>query len=909
MNTFERPAPQEFLALLKEEEAQRGRGRLKIFFGFSAGVGKTYAMLNAAAKLKESHDVVIGFVETHGRRETAELLGDLEILPRRRIEYRGTVQEEFDIDLALKRKPSLILVDELAHTNVQGSRHAKRWQDIQELIEAGIDVYTTLNVQHVESLHDLVARITGVLVQERVPDSVIENALEIELIDLPPDELIQRLKEGKVYVAAQALSALDNFFRKGNLIALRELALRYTAQHVDMQMMRYRKSHMITAGYAVADRLLVCVSASPLSVRLVRAGKRMADALKARWTVAYVQQSQTFQNLKNSAELGSEEQGRSRLFSTLSLAESLGAETVELSGDVARSLTDFARYNNFTKIIIGKSSRPRWQEILNGSVIDEVVRLSGPVDVYVISGDNGEDIEPRPFFASKRSRPGNYFYAVLVVAFTSIVAAFLRDYFELSNLVMAYILAVVVVAVNFGRGPSILASILSVACFDFFFVPPFLTFAVSDTQYLVTFAVMLVIALVISTLTSRVRMQADWALQKERRTAALYELSRCLSSTINFEDLVRAGLKHIGELFYSKVALVVYDESGTASVIAGDGKWHLDSIDDGVAVWTYRNKQPSGLGTSTLPGTRARYLPLTGSARVVGVLAVEPTNSKSFNEPEQLHLLETCAAQMAIACERALLSRENEQNRVIVRSEQLRNSLLSSVSHDLRTPLATIAGAASGIVEGSSNMTVDDCRKLAGEIFEQSVRLNKLVGNLLDMTRLQEGSIVLHKQLFPVDEVVGSALSAYSRELEGFKLETSIEPGLLQPCFMVAVDGSLLQQVMVNLLENALKYGPDAGVIRVSVTSSPGEVIFAVDDQGKGVPAQIRKNIFDKFYRGQSHLPEGSSKKMTPGAGLGLSICAAIVEAHGGRIWVEDSPLGGASFRFSLPAFQTELSF
>jgi two-component system sensor histidine kinase KdpD len=906
MNTFERPAPQEFLALLKEEEAQRGRGRLKIFFGFSAGVGKTYAMLNAAAKLKESQDVVIGFVETHGRKETAELLGDLEILPRRRIEYRGTWQEEFDIDLALKRKPSLILVDELAHTNVQGSRHAKRWQDIQELIEAGIDVYTTLNVQHVESLHDLVARITGVLVQERVPDSVIENALEIELIDLPPDELIQRLKEGKVYVAAQALSALDNFFRKGNLIALRELALRYTAQHVDMQMMRYRKSHMITAAYPVAERLLVCVSASPLSVRLVRAGKRMADALKARWTVAYVQPSQSFQSLKKSTETGGEEQGRSRLFATLSLAESLGADTVELSGDVARSLTDFARYNNFTKIIIGKSSRPRWQEILNGSVIDEVVRLSGPVDVYVISGDNGEDIEPKPFFASKRSRPGNYFYAVLVVTFTSFVAACLRDYFELSNLVMAYILAVVIVAVNFGRGPSILASVLSVACFDFFFVPPFLTFAVSDTQYLVTFAVMLVIALVISTLTSRVRMQADWALQKERRTAALYELSRSLSSTINFEDLVKAGLKHIGELFYSQVALVVYDESGTASVIAGQGKGL--QIDGGVAVWAYRNKQPAGLGTSTLPGARARYLPLTGFARVVGVLAVEPANSKSFNEPEQLHLLETFAAQMAIACERALLSRENEQNRVIVKSEQLRNSLLSSVSHDLRTPLATISGAASGIVEGSENITVEDCRKLAGEIFEQSVRLNKLVGNLLDMTRLQDGSIVLHKQLFPVEEVIGSALSAYSRELDGFEIETSIEPSLLESCFMVSVDGSLIQQVMINLLENALKYGPDGGLIKVSVFSQPGQVVFAVDDQGPGVPNEIRKNIFDKFYRGQNPACEGSGKKVAPGAGLGLSICAAIVDAHGGQIWVEDSALGGASFRFSLPVFQSDLN-
>ncbi len=899
MTVDERPHPQEFLARLKEEEAEKGRGRLKIFFGFSAGVGKTFSMLSAAAKLKESGlDVVIGYVETHGRQETAALLEGFEVLPRRAIAYKGGNLEEFDLDLALGRKPSLLIVDELAHTNVPGSRHTKRWQDVQELIEAGIDVYTTLNVQHIESLHDVVSQITGVLVQERVPDLVLDSALEIELVDLPPDELIQRLKEGKVYLPVRAEDALANFFRKGNLIALRELALRYTAQHVDMQMLRYRQSHMITATWPACERILVCVSASPLSIRLVRAARRMADALKAQWTVAYVE---------TSGHGSLSEAAKTRLFRTLSLAEELGAQTVELSGEgIAREITEFARRNNFSKIVIGKPVLPRWRELLKGSVVDEIVRMSGAVDVYVISGDA---LEKEPGVGNywngpRSSRPSNYMKAIMVVAAATGIAALMRDHFELSNLVMVYILAVVLVSHSCGRGPSVLASVLSVAAFDFFFVPPFLTFAVSDTQYLLTFAVMLTIALVISTLTSRVRMQIDAARDKERRTAALYSLSRNLSSTLSPEDIIQVGLAHIAELFECSTAFIQFESGAAAKPIVHRpaGAAGLGVIDDGVAVWSYKNRQAAGLGTPTLPGSDARYLPLAGLGQVLGVLAVAPRDERRFQAPEQLHLLETFANQMAVACERASLSRENDEARLLVKTEQLRNSLLSSVSHDLRTPLATIAGAASSILEGSENLDIDDCKELAGEICEQSARLNRLVGNLLDMTRLQSGALVLNLQLHPVEELIGSALSVFSRELSNRKVHTQVAENLP----LVKVDAALIQQVMLNLLENALKYTPAGSAIAVRSwylpEGQPGgaQVIIAVEDEGPGVSSEAARLIFNKFYRAGA-TETGAAPVGQTGVGLGLSICAGIVDAHGGKIWVEPRPSGGASFQFSLP--------
>lgn len=881
----ERPDPSQFLIRLKEEEAQNSRGRLKIFFGFSAGVGKTFAMLTAGRKLKgEGVDLVVGCVETHGRAETAALLEGLEVLPRLQVEYRGTTVEEFDIDLALSRKPKLVLVDELAHTNAPGSRHAKRWQDVHELLEAGIDVFTTLNVQHIESLHDVVSQITGVTIHERVPDSLLDTAFEFELVDLPPDDLIQRMREGRVYMAEKADQALNNFFRKGNLIALRELALRFTAEHVDNQMLKYRETHMINETWPASERVLVCVSPSPLSIRLVRAAKRMSAALRAKWFVAFVE-TPGYHSLPDA--------DRARMVQTLRLAEQLGAEVVELSGDnVAEEITRFARRENVSKIVIGKPAQSRWIEILHGSVVDEIIRLSGAIDVYVITGDAEGGLSPHKKPFRRSSDPRNYFKALGVIALSTGIAECMAGRFELSNLIMTYMLGVVVVSVFLGRGPSIFASIISVAAFDFFFVPPTLTFAVSDTQYVVTFVVMLVIALVISTLTSRVRLQAVAARERERRTAALYSMSRELSSTLNIEDLAKIGLRHVADLFASKVALLLPDSSGKLSLVHfGEGDHALRVIDNGVAIWAFKNRQAAGLSTSTLPGAGSLYVPLSGSKNVIGVLAICPADAQRFVLPEQLHLLETFANQMAIALERALLSLENEQARLQVKTEQLRNSLLSSVSHDLRTPLATITGAASSIIEGSSTLDVDACKSMACEIYDQSGRLNRLVGNLLDMTRVESGSLKVKKQWNPVDEIIGSALNALDNDLLGREVVVTIAPELS----FVPVDDILIQQVLVNLLENAIKYTPAGSRIDIKATlvKESNQALFAVEDRGEGVPEAMRARIFEKFYR--AHNANAS------GVGLGLAICSGIIEAHGGRIWVETRDGGGASFKFTLP--------
>jgi two-component system sensor histidine kinase KdpD len=871
-----RPDPSLLLTRLREEEGT-GRGHLKIFFGASAGVGKTYSMLQAAGKLKnEGVDVVVGCAETHGRAETALLLEHLEILPRVSVEYRGTTLAEFDIDAALARKPQLILVDELAHSNAPGSRHAKRWQDVQELIEAGIDVFSTLNVQHIESLHDVVSQITGVFVQERIPDSLLESAAEFELVDLPPDELIQRLRDGKIYVSERAESALNNFFRKGNPIALRELALRYTAEHVDSEMLRYRHAHQIVEPWPTTERMLVCVSNSPLSIRLVRASKRMAVALKAKWYVAFVE-TPSYLRLPDSE--------KARVLKTLRMAEQLGAETLELSGDnVSEELVRWAHSNNVTKIVIGKPAQPRWLEVLRGSIVDDIVRKSGMIDVYVITGD--ADAAAAPWVKKVRAtrRPKEYLGSSAIVALCTAIAALMTGHFELSNVIMVYMLGIVIVASQYGRGPAVFASVISVASFDFFFVPPFYTFAVSDTQYLVTFAVMLTIALVISTLTARIRQQAQSARLRESRTASLYLMSRELSSTLNLDDLITIGLRHVAEVFDSKVAIYLPNFEGVLQV-----RIPLEGLDAGVAVWAFKNKQPAGLSTSTLPAASALYVPLFGAKAVIGVLAIRPSDLERFLAPEQLHLLETFGNQIAIALERAQLADDNERARLQVKAEQLRNSLLSSVSHDLRTPLATITGAASTIMEGSASLTVEKCRDMAAEIFHESERLNRLVGNLLDMTKVQSGNLKVRKEWCPIDEIIGAALSYVDDRLNDRPVRILIPSDLP----LIPVDSILIQQVLVNLLENALKYTPAGSelVLRASVSDRVAQLEVA--DRGPGIPPAHIEKIFEKFFR--------EERSDRTGVGLGLAICSGIVEAHGGKIWVENRAGGGAVFKFTLP--------
>jgi two-component system sensor histidine kinase KdpD len=876
--------PERLLSRLQDDELKSKRGRFKIFLGYVAGVGKTYTMLYWAQILKQQKvDVVIGCVETHGRQETAALLEGLEVLPPKIIEYKGIQLTEFDIDAALKRKPAVIIVDELAHTNAPGSRHVKRWQDVQELLEARIDVFSALNIQHVESLNDVVAQITNVPVKERVPDSFLEKADEIELLDLPPEELLERLREGKVYIPEQAKMAMQGFFRKGNLIALRELALRYTAERVVVDMEAYRQAHDIQHPWPATETILVCVSPNPIAARLVRAGKRMAEALRAKWTVLYVHAEQQISN---------PEKQKISVAETLRLAEQLGAETMELSGNnIPEEIMKFATQSNVSKIIIGKPARARWLELLFGSIVDTVIRLSGPVDVYVITGDEGHPLPPGVRHFEKPSETANYVKAVLVVAACTLLARLMLPYFELSNLVMMYLLGVVMVAIRYGIGPSIVASVLSVAAFDFFYVPPYLNFAVSDTQYLVTLAVMLVVALVISTLTVTIKHQAEAARLRELRTAALYSLSRELASTLDMGNLIAIGLRHIGNVFDSRTAVFLANrERKLVVTVRGEGDHELYDPDIGIATWVYQNKHPAGLNTDTLPGAAQMYLPLVGAQKNVGVLVVRPKQEDRFMSPEQVRLLETFANQMALACERALLSEDSQHALLQVKTEQLRSSLLSSVSHDLRTPLATISGAASSILEGTEALNLESCKEMVKEIYQESMRLNRLVSNLLDMTKLQSGTLQVVKEPQPVDEVIGAALSCMEEKLTNYRVETHVPDDLP----FILGDATLLQQVLLNLLENASKYASIGSQIDISAEAGEGMVTITVGDRGPGIRDEHKQKIFEKFFR--------EDTKTAHGAGLGLAICNGIVEAHGGRIWVEDRPGGGANFKLTIPA-------
>jgi len=878
----DRPDPEALLARVKAEEARHHRGKLKIFLGAAAGVGKTYAMLEAVREQKaDGVDVLVGCVETHGRAETDALLQGLEILPARMVDYRGTALRELDLDAALARRPALILVDELAHTNASGLRHAKRWQDVVELLDAGIDVYTTVNVQHLETLNDVVAKITGVVVRETVPDSVFEQADEIELIDLPPDELLERFKDGKVYMPEQAQEAVKNFFRKGNLIALRELALRRTAERVDAQMRVYMHEHAIGKAWPTVERLLVCISPGPESARLVRAAKRMSDRLGAPWVAAYVE---TPGQLRLPAEV------RDRVTQTLRLAEQLGAETVRLPGEkMSEAILRFAHDRNVTKIVVGKPRRRLWTRILIGSIVDALVQGSGDIDIYVISAEREQHGAP-PAPRARRAIPSDwapYGWATAVVALATGAAWLTLPYFELANLVMVYLLGIVVVATRYGQGPSLVASILSVAALDFFFVPPVFTFAVSDVKYLFTFVVMLVVGLVTSGLAARIRTQAEAARLREQRTAALYAMSRELASTRGVDQLLIIAMRHISEVFRSQV-VVLLPGAGGALVCADGGQFALDSNELGVGKWVHEHHQPAGLGTSTLPGAAALYLPLQAPRGPVGVLGIRPADPHSLDAPDQLHQLETFANQTALAIERAQLADEAQQAQVRMETERLRNSLLSSVSHDLRTPLATITGAATTMLENGAKLNDRTRQGLLESVREEADRLNRLVQNLLEMTRLESGALQLRKEWHPLEEVIGAALGRLGKELADRRVDTRVPPDLP----LVPIDDVLIEQVLVNLLDNAVKYTPGGSPIRIIATSTGEAITVEVADHGPGLPRGEEDRVFEKFYRG---MPGGR------GAGLGLAICQGIVKAHGGNIWAQNLPEGGVAFLFTLP--------
>ncbi|WP_425616004.1 DUF4118 domain-containing protein [Anatilimnocola sp. NA78] len=889
-----RPNPDVLLSQVQAEMARAHRGQLRIFFGYAAGVGKTYAMLQEARSRRGAGlDVVVGYVEPHGRQETESLLAGFEVIPPRTVMYRDLQLREFDLDAALARKPALILVDELAHTNAEGSRHAKRWQDVEELLAAGIDVYSTLNVQHIESLNDVVAQITGVAVRETLPDDVFDRADEIELIDITPEQLVERLQAGKIYLPAQAQRAIQSFFQRSNLVALREISLRRSADRVGEDVRSERDTRGERTTWPTNDKLLVCVSPSPQSAKLIRTAKRMASALHAEWIAAHVDNIP----LLSSA-------AREQLTSNLRLAEQLGAETVTLGGaNAAEEIVTYARDQNVTKIIAGKTETPRWQSLLFGSFLDSLLRQSGEIDVYVIRGQvtrgNGEAATTRPANTPKPFDWRPYGWTTLIVAVCSLVAA-VMFWFELaeSNLAMTLLLGVVAAAAWYGRGPGIYASVIAVLIFDFCFVPPQLTLAVSDVQYLITFAVMLAIAIAISTLTARIRGQVLAARQQQRRAETLYRLSRQLAAVSGSEFLLNLAAKQIAELFRGEVATYLPADDEQLQVRVGKNTAIARQPNSlGVAQWVMTNEQTAGLGTETLPHSAAMFIPLVGSQSTMGVLAVRPEDPELLRVPEQKQMLEACAGQLALALERDRLALEASQVMLEAETERLRSSLLSSVSHDLRTPLSSIAGASSSLLQSTTAADAPVRQELLQSIFDEANRLNRLVDNLLEMTKIESAGLQVHKQWEVVEEIVGAALHRLDDALASRTVTVKIPPQLP----LVEMDGLLIEQVLINLLDNALKYTPADSPLEIVVTSDARACTISVCDRGAGIRADDERRIFEKFYRGEA----AESRSRGVGSGLGLAICKAIVETHGGQIRAENRAGGGACFVFSLPATHT----
>src|SRR6185295_15126015 len=881
--TDTRQDPDELLAKIRRERDRASRGRLKIFFGASAGVGKTYAMLSSAHELRaQSVDVVVGIAETHGRKDTAALLEGLEVLPPRHVEYRGSRLVELHLDAALVRHPFVILVDELAHNNAPGSRHPKRWQDIEELLDAGINVYTTVNVQHLESLNDVITGITGVKVSETVPDSVFDKADDVTVVDLPSDELLQRLRHGKVYMPAQAERAIQNFFRKGNLIALRELALRRTADRVDAQMLVYRNDQAIGPVWPTRESLVACVGPQPGSEKVVRSTARLAQQLDVAWHAVYVETPQ-LQRLPNAK--------RERILRVLALAQRLGAQTATLTGQSpAEQIVAYARSRNLARVVIGRGRRFRWP--FTKSFSARLTAVGPDLEVVQVGLETSGTPRRAPVLEEGEKAPFQYTGYAWAMATCALVTAGtwpLAPRLDLANIVMLFLLAVVLVAVRFGRGPAVLAAFINVASFDFFFVPPRFTLAVSDVQYLIVFGVMLVVALIVGHLTAGLRFQARVAGHREARSRALYELARELSGVLMQEQVIEISDKHIEASFHAKAVILLPDEHDHLHEPSAGEAAGSPVVDPAIAQWVYDNGKPAGFGTDTLPGSRIHYAPLPAPMRTRGVLAVEPELARLLLIPEQRRLLETFAALIAIALERVHYVQVAQGALVRIESERLRNSILSALSHDLRTPLTAMLGLAESLALTEPPLSGPQL-EIATAMRDEAVRMNALVNNLLDMAKLQAGEVKLNRQWQPLEEVVGSAVAALVQFLAAHTLRIDL-PGDLP---LVEIDAVLFERVLVNLLANAAKYTPKGSEICIEASVRGDDIRIVVADNGPGLAPGSEEAIFEKFTRGER-------ESTTPGVGLGLAIGRAIVEAHRGKIRAERGPDGGARFIISLP--------
>src|SRR6516164_3672079 len=880
-----RPDPDALLAALRRETA----GRLKVFLGAAPGVGKTYAMLQNARRVKsEGVDVVIGLVETHGRAETSALVEGLEILPRRKVDYHGRTLEEFDLDAALRRKPKLIVVDELAHTNAPDSRHPKRWQDVQELLDAGVNVWTALNIQHLESLADVVSRITGIAVRETVPDRVLQEASDVVLVDLTPEELIQRLNDGKIYVPETARRATQNFFTPGNLTALRELALRRTADRVDDQMVDYLRQKAIQGPWAASERLLACVGADEVSERVVRRASQLATSLNADWTAVTVETIGQAADAKRA----------NRLAKVFGLAERLGGQTMRLQGaDYPTEILRLAARENVTQIVLGQSKAGPLRRIFGRSLPEALMRHAGGIEIHVVPGEEARlSLWPRlrPLL-SRRGLGVELAVALASVGGAVVVAEALSAALQLPNLSMIFLTAVLFCGVRYGTRAAVLASLASFAAYNFFFIEPIYTFTVAEPQELFALLIFLAVAVFTGSLTGRIRDQRETVIRNAEVTQSLYDYSRKLSGASRADDVLWAAAAHLHATFGGRIVLLVADGDELQIRAAWPPDAQLDAAALGAANWAQQKREPAGWGTGTLPRVAFQFRPLIAARGSIAVCGFEP---HSANEPiaaEDERALTAILDLTAIALDRALLAREAVNAATMQENEKVRDVLLDSLSHDLRTPLSSIAGGATSLRVLGDKMSPAERVELLGSIEEETARLSRFVANLLDMSRIEAGGLKVNRDLVDVADVVQGAVERSRKAFPSQPVRVSLAPNLP----FVRGDDKLLEQVLFNLLDNAHKYAGDTGAT-VHARQESAEVVLSVTDEGPGVkPAELER-IFEKFYRGGR--PDGRKA----GTGLGLSISRRLVEAMGGTI-VAQSPAvrrRGARFVVRLPVAQ-----
>ena len=878
------------------EDDTMAKGTLTVFLGAASGVGKTYAMLEAAqGRLSEGMDVVIGQIETHGRWDTEALLKGLTVIPARSLPYEDRIVYELDLDALLVRRPQIVLIDGLAHTNVIGSRHKKRYMDVQELLTSGINVYTTLNIQHLETLNDIVAQITGITVRETVPDQVLDTASQIQLIDIPPDELIQRFKDGKVFVPDQATEELKKFFRPGNINALRELALRYTAQRVDRQLVSYMQSHGIDGPWPTGEKILVCISSSPFSAQLIRIAKRMAERVQGEWFAVHVETLHRF---------SISEAEKDSMAKNFRLAEELGAEIIGLTGNnVVEEILELARKRNVSQIIIGKPEQTRFWEIIHGSIVDKVIRQSQGISIHVIPGSQQETESSRNKLVSGsaertktklRSLPPVVPYitsSLMILAMTLGITA-TSAFLGLVNISLLYLLPVLLSAARWGTFPAIFTAIMATVTFDIFFVPPIFSIIVADLRYFISFAIFILVGLITGRLSARLKQQVIYSRQRENNITSLYALSRDIAAADNLDAVLDCIVSNVSDTLDGQVMVLIPNEKAQLVLRKDSGLNNFYNENElAVATWVYERGQKAGKGTETFGVAAALYLPLSTEQGTHGVLAICFNETVSQFDAERIRLLEAFTKLAAMAINRVKLADQARESLAMVESERLRTALFNSLSHDLRTPLSSIIGAVTGLLEDKNAVYSPDVRnELLQTILQGAERMNRFVSNLLDMARLESGMLRLNKEWCDLQDIIGVSINRLGISLNRRPIDIDIQDDLP----LVQADGILIEQVFINLLDNAIKYSEKGSNISVSIKQQEERLEIVVANRGQSIPETDLSKVFDKFYRLNSPL-------QVSGTGLGLAICKGLIEAHGGEIWADNNILGGVTIIFTLP--------